>query len=142
MRVRAPRDRVFEEVLDVRAYPRLIPGVVEARLVEDTPERRVVYLRHQLAIVSAAYHAVVRVDRPAHTVRFDLDRTRPADVRAGRGFVSVTPYRGTESIVTWGVMADPGSAILRGVFGGVIQDWILKVPWCVRGRLEPGQPGC
>ena len=44
--------------------------------------------------------------------------------------------------MTWGVMADPGSSILRGVFGGVITDWILKVPWCVRGRLEPGQPGC
>ncbi len=142
IRVRAPRERVFTEVLDTTAYPRLIPGVVEARVIEEQGDRRVVYLRHQLAIVSAAYHAIVRIDRPARTVRFDLDRSRPHDVRAGRGFIRVTEYRETESIVTWGVMADPGSAILRGVFGGVIQDWILKVPWCVQTRIEAQPSGC
>ncbi|MBX3275564.1 MAG: SRPBCC family protein [Sandaracinaceae bacterium] len=142
MRVRAPRDRVFAELLDTTAYPRLIPGVAEARLVEDAGDRRVVYLRHQVSFVSAAYHAVARVDRPARSIRFDLDRSRPNDVRAGRGFITVDAYRGDQSIVTWGVMADPGSAILGGVFGGVIADWILLVPWCVRGRLEAGQPGC
>ncbi|MCA9610615.1 MAG: SRPBCC family protein [Myxococcales bacterium] len=142
IRVRAPQERVFAEVLDIRAYPRLIPGVVEARVIEEEGDRRVIYLRHQLAFVSAAYHAVVRINREAHTVRFDLDRSRPHDVRAGRGFIAVHPYRRTESIVTWGVMADPGSAVLRGVFGGVIQDWILKVPWCVQTRVEDGPSGC
>jgi len=142
IRVRATRAQTFEELLDVRAYPRLIPAVVEARMVEDHGDRRVVYLRHQLSFVTAAYYVNVRVERGAHTVHFELDRSRPHDVRAGRGFLTVDPYRGDESIVTWGVMADPGSAVLTGIFGGVLRDWILKVPWCVRGRLEADSPGC
>jgi len=142
IRVRAPVERVFEEITDTSAYPRLIPAVVEARLVEEHGDRRVVYLRHELSLVSVGYHVDVRIDRAAHSVRFELDPTRPHDVRAGRGFLSVSRYRRTDSIVTWGVMADPGNAVLTSLFGGVIQDWILRVPWCLRGRLEPGQQGC
>jgi len=143
IRVRAPRDRVWALALDTPRYTRLIPGVVEARLVEDHGDRRVVFLRHQLALVGASYFANVTIDRDAHTVHFELDRSRPHDVRAGRGFLTVDAYRGgREAILTWGVMADPGSAIVRGIFGSVIEDWILKVPWCVRGQVEPGQPGC
>lgn len=142
IRVRGSRDAVFGQVLDTEVYPRLIPSVVEARLVEDRGDRRVVYLRHEFSFVSAEYHANVRIERDAHTVHFDLDPNRPHDVRAGRGFITVDPYRGDESIVTWGVLADPGSSILSGLFGTVIRDWILKVPWCIRGHVEPGQPGC
>ena len=142
IRVRAPREEVFEAILDTEAYTHLIPAVVEARLVEARGDERLVYLRHQLSFVSASYFVNVRVEREAYTVHFDLDRSRPHDVRAGRGFLTVDRYHRTESIVTWGVAADPGSAILSGLFGGVIRDWILKVPWCVRGHVEPGQPGC
>lgn len=143
IRVRAPRDRVWALALDTSRYTRLIPGVVEARLVEDHGDRRVVYLRHQLSLVRAEYFADVTIDRDSHTVRFDLDRSRPHDVRAGRGFLTVDPYRGgREAIVTWGVMADPGSGIVSGIFGNVIEDWILRVPWCVRAQAEPGRAGC
>lgn len=142
IRVDAPRDRVFEEVTDVSAYPRLIPGVSEARLVEGHGDRRLVFFRHRYSFVSASYYAFVRIDRDAHTVHFDLDPSRPHDVRAGRGFISVDRHGRTRSIVTWGVMVDAGSSIVSGVFGPVIHDWILRVPWCVRGRVVPAQPGC
>lgn len=142
IRVRASRERVFREIVDANAYPRIIPGVSEARVVEDHGDRRIVFLRHRYAFVSASYYTVVRIDRDAYTVRFDLDRSRPHDVRAGRGFISVHRHRRTQSIVTWGVMVDAGSSIVTGVFGPLIHDWLLRVPWCVRGRLEPGQPGC
>jgi len=143
IRVRAPHARVWALALDTSRYTRLIPGVVEARLIEDHGDTRLVYLRHQLSLVRAAYFAHVTIDREAHTVHFELDRSRPHDVRAGRGFLTVDPYRGgREAILTWGVMADPGSSVVRGIFGGVIEDWILKVPWCVRGAAEPGREGC
>lgn len=137
IRIAAPRQRVWEVVNDVRRYPRLIPGVSEARLVEERGDRRVVHVRHTYSFVSAAYHASVQVDRRRWTLTFELDRTRPHDVRDGRGFITLDRYGRGETIVTWGVMADVGSGILTGVFAPVIHDWILRVPWCVRGELEP-----
>lgn len=140
-RVRAPLARVWRVVQDVDRYPRLIPGVDRARLIERRGNRRLIHLRHRYALVTASYFAWVRADRASHTLHFELDRSRPHDVRAGRGLLTVEPYRGG-SIVTWAVRADVGGGMLGGMLEPLLHEWILKVPWCVRGVLEPGQPTC
>ncbi len=142
MRVRAPREQVWDAIVNAANYPRLIPGVDTARVVEERGDERIVYLRHSYSFVSAAYFARVRVDRRHWTIHFELDPTQPHDVRDGRGFITLDRYRGDETIVTWGVMADVGSGILTGVFAPVIYDWILRVPWCVRGFVEGGRGVC
>lgn len=139
VRVQAPRERVWEVINDVSLYPRLIPGVSTARVIEEAGSRRVLLLRHTYSFVSASYHASVRADRRHWTIEFELDRSRPHDIRDGRGFITLDRYGRGETIVTWGVMADVGSGIITGVFAPVIYDWILRVPWCVRGQLEPGR---
>ena len=156
-RVRAPQSEVWSALLDIRQYPRLIPGVVEARLVEArlvedraVPDRavadrgsdRVIFLRHRYSFIHAAYFAKMHIDEGSHTVRFELDRSRPHDVEDGRGFITVAPYRGRESIVTWGVLADVGAGLITGVLAPLLHDWILRVPWCVRGHFESDRPGC
>lgn len=140
-RVRAPRDEVWRAVLDVDRYPRLLPGVDRARLARDGSDRRILHLRHRYAFVTASYYAIQRIDRAEHTLHFELDRSRPHDIRAGHGFLRVHAYRGG-SIVTWGVMADVGSGLLTGILEPIFRRWILAVPTCVRGALEPDQPAC
>lgn len=141
-RVRASRETVWRVINDVSNYTRLIPGVDRAQVLEERAEHRVVSLRHSYSFVSASYSARVRVDADAHTIYFELDSTRPHDIRDGRGFITLDRYGEDETIVTWGVMADVGSGILTGVFAPVIHDWILRVPWCVRGRMERGRGSC
>jgi carbon monoxide dehydrogenase subunit G len=144
MRVDAPPERIWEEIVDAGNYTELIPGVEEARWVEGHGEgdRRVIYLRHAYAFVTIGYHANVRLDHDAYTIRFDLDRTRPRDIQDGRGYITIAPYRrGRESIVTWGVLADVGGGIVTGVFAPVIYDWILRVPYCIRNHMA-GETAC
>lgn len=141
-RVNAPREAVWQLINDVSQYPRLIPGVDTARVIEERGDERIVYLRHSYSFVHVSYYVRVRAEQDDYTLHFDLDRSRPHDVRDGRGFISLHRYRGDETIVTWGVMADVGTGILTGVFAPVIRDWILRVPWCVRGQLEPGRDTC
>ncbi len=141
-RVHAPRERVWEVISDVANYARIIPGVETATLVEDHGDRKIIFLRHRYSFVSASYYATVRLDRRHWTVDFELDPSRPHDVRDGRGFLQLSRYHRTDTIVTWGVMGDVGSGILTGVFSSVIYDWILRVPWCVRGFVEEGHGVC
>lgn len=141
-RVNARRSEVWREIEDTRNYTHLIPGVDRARLVERRGDQRVVYLRHRYSFVSVSYYAIVDIDRTNHTMRFRLDPSRPHDIRDGRGFLTVHPYRRRHSIVTWGVRADVGNALIRNVFGSVLQDWILKVPFCVRAHVEDGDEVC
>lgn len=133
-RVPAPQAEVWAAVQDVARYPSLLPGLEEARVIETRGDERVLYMRHAYSFVSASYYARVRVEAAQHTIHFELDPSRPHDVRAGRGFITVDPYRG-ESIVSWGVRADVGQGLISGVFAPVIHDWILRVPECVRGHV-------
>jgi carbon monoxide dehydrogenase subunit G len=135
-RVRAPRERVWQTIVDASLYPRLIPAVERADVVEDEGSHRLMRMRHGYLFVHVGYFANVEVDPDSYTIRFDLDSSRPHDVRDGRGFIRLEPYGRDETIVTWGVRADVGAGILTGVFAGVIHDWILRVPYCVRAQVE------
>jgi len=129
-------------VLDTSAYPRLIPSLQEASVVQESDAERVVHMQHRYSIASAEYYARVRIEEDLHRVRFDLDRSRPHDLRAGRGFLTLSPYR-DGTIVTWGALADLGSGMIQNVFGSVLNDWMLRVPRCVRDAVEPGRhPSC
>ena len=45
------------------------------------------------------------------SLEFHLDASRPHDIRSGRGFLSLSPYRGG-TIVSWGMLVDPGAGVV------------------------------
>jgi carbon monoxide dehydrogenase subunit G len=140
-RVHAPVEEVWETILDTSAYPRLIPALERAELVRDDDDARLLHMHHRVSFASASYFARVTIDAERHHMRFDLDRSRPHDLRAGRGFISLSPYR-SDTIVSWGVLADVGGGLMGDVVGPLLHDWMLAVPRCVREYVEPGHPGC
>lgn len=138
MRVRAPIEQVWRRVADTSAYPRLIPSLDRARVVEERDGTRIVYMHHSYAIASSAYYVRMRFDHEQHTMQFELDRSRPHDIRAGRGFITLSPYRG-DTIVAWGMLADVGAGIIQDVFGPFLNEWLLLPPRCLRDDVEPGR---
>lgn len=135
--VRAPVDEVWEVVLNTAIYPRLIPSLDEIEVIEEREDLRVVRMHHSYSVASAEYFSRVRIDRDNHQIRFDLDRSRPHQLRAGRGFLSLRTHRG-DTIVSWGVLADVGAGMVMQVFGPLLHDWMLRVPRCIRDEVEPG----
>jgi hypothetical protein len=134
--VRAPIEEVWELVNDPRVYPHLIPSLREARVIEEDGATRLVYMRHDYQIMTTAYYARMQVDEENHSLRFRLDTSRPHDMRAGRGFISLSRYRG-HTIVAWGMLADIGAGMIMQVFGPFLNEWLLLPPRCVRDELEP-----
>lgn len=136
--VRAPIDRVWRTVNDPRVYTRLIPSLDRVRVVEREGDRRLLYMHHSYGIGETEYHVVMRANEDEHELRFDLDESRPHDMRAGRGFIQLTPYRG-HTIVSWGMLADAGGGIIMQLFAPVLNEWLLLPPRCVRDEIEPGR---
>lgn len=137
-RIAAPQERVWAIVEDVAQYQYLLPAVDEVRVVGRREGQPVVYMRHRYGPVTGSYHLVMRADRDAHTVRFELDRSRPGDVDALRAFIQVDSFRGDESIVTWGCRGGSRNMFLVNVFRPVMDDWALVVPTCLRTRVGGG----
>ncbi|MCB9594629.1 MAG: SRPBCC family protein [Sandaracinaceae bacterium] len=138
IRVRAPIDRVWRTLRDTRVYPRLIPSLERVRVVERTEDGAVLQMHHSMGIATADYYTRMSFDDAEHTVRFELDRSRPSELRSGRGFMTLTAYRG-ETIVAWGMLADVGAGMIQQLFGPFLNDWMLKPPRCLRDELEPGR---
>lgn len=140
-RVSAPIDEVWQKVLDVRAYPRLIPALASVRMIEDRDQERILRMEHRYSFAAATYFARVHIDQEHRSLRFDLDRSRPHDLRAGRGYLSLSEYHG-DTIVTWGVLADLGGGMAFEMFGPLVREWLLAVPRCVRDAMEIPGGGC
>ena len=141
-RVNAPIAQVWDAIRQPNNYRHLIPGVDRVRVVEEGTNQQIVYLRHTYAFVSASYYAQIRTDERRRAIRFELDRSRPHDVRGGRGLLTLRRHRNSQTTVIWSVMANPGNGILVGLLGSVLNDWLLRVPWCVRGFFQPESPHC
>ena len=141
LRVRAPIERVWQTVRDPSTYPRLIPSLTSVRVVSEGEGGRLVHMEHRHSFATASYFANVRIDDERRHMSFELDRSRPHDLRAGRGFITLSPYRG-DTIVAWGILADIGGGMVMQVFGPFLHDWMLKVPRCVRSEVEPDAEPC
>ncbi|MFK7987053.1 MAG: SRPBCC family protein [Sandaracinaceae bacterium] len=138
MRVDAPLERVWALITSPSSYPRLIPSLESVRVVERVEGETVMAMHHAFGIGDADYFARMRVDEPTRTISFELDTERPRDVQSGRGFITLSPFRGG-TIVAWGMLADVGAGMLQRMFGSFLNDWLLKPPRCIRDEVEPGR---
>ena len=125
-----PLDEVWRGVNDEGHLCSMLPQCVRQRVVRSGSERRVLRFTHEYGPITASYHVNVTLDGDGHDLSFRLDRSRPNDVRDAWGFMTLAPYPRQEgrTLVTWGVMADPGSQIMTSVLGGAVQSSLLRVP--------------
>lgn len=137
-RVEAPIDEVWRAATDPSALTRLIPSLDVARVVETRDRTRVLYLHHSYGIGEASYYVTMELDPSEHALHFQLDPSRPHDIRGGRGHMRLTPYRGG-TIVEWGMLVDPGGGVVMELFGPMLGEWLLLPPRCIRDEVEPGR---
>jgi ribosome-associated toxin RatA of RatAB toxin-antitoxin module len=135
--INASPDVVWQALLDTERYPRMMPRVLEARLVREGAKRRTIYMRQGASgIAEKRYYLQVEIDADAREIAFALDRRRPHDVHAAWGFYSVQPFDGSRTLLAYTAMADIGGGLLAGVLRGTVQEWMLKTPWMVKRFVE------
>lgn len=131
-------DLVWRAIHDVSRYHKLLPAVVEARVVEARPERSEIYVRNGVWPIYASYYLVLREDVATRTLEFAVDQDRPHALTAGWGFARVLPYGRSKTLMAFAIMADLGRGILATVARSLVHSWMLKVPFTVKTYLESG----
>lgn len=128
---------VWKALLDTSRYPRMMPRVIEARLVRDAERERTVFMRQGAkGFIEKRYYLKVKVDRERRDMTFTVDDRRPHDLDAAWGFYTVRSHPGGRTLLTYGVMADVGDGMLATLLGGSLQEWMLKAPWMVKRFVE------
>jgi len=133
-----PADVTWRALLDDGAYADMLPATEDASVVSHRPGERVMRIRHAVGFVRVSYHLRFTYDHDRHDIAFRLDRQRHNDLRAAWGFIRVQPFEGSasRSLVSYGVMADPGGGVLSGVLRPRIHDSLLRVPSTIRRYLH------
>jgi hypothetical protein len=135
----APLNVVWNALLDTQYYHRMMPRVLEARLVQSGPDQnqRTVYMRQGAGPFVRAYYLNVHIRQDQGDISFSVDEHRPHDLRAAWGFYNVKPYGdGKRTLLAYGVMADLNVGALATFVKGDVHEWLLKVPWTVKRFVE------
>jgi hypothetical protein len=136
--INAAPTSVWRALLDTPRYHKMMPEVLEARLVQTDDTQRTVFMRQGArGVVEARYYLKVRVYEDRHDITFAVDDKRPHELlKAAWGFYTVRPYKGGKTLLAYGVMADIGEGLLAGVMRSEVHDWMLRTPWMVKRFLE------
>ncbi|HEX2676787.1 MAG TPA: SRPBCC family protein [Polyangiales bacterium] len=128
---------VWRALLDTPRYARMMPQVLEAKVVRSKGAERTVFVRQGAGPVQKAYYLKVNVHEDQKDITFSVDERRPHDLRAAWGFYNVRPYAdGSKTLLAYGVMADLGGGIVVALVRDEVHSWMLKVPQTVKRFVE------
>jgi ribosome-associated toxin RatA of RatAB toxin-antitoxin module len=126
----------WRAMTDVRAYPRFLPAVEEARLLEVVGPTQTVSIRHRLGFITADYCVRVVEDAARGRIRFRLDHDHPSSIRDAWGELSVSAYPNHQSVVSLAIMADLGEGLIVGLVRANVHEWMLRVPEQLKRYVE------
>ncbi|AKF05424.1 SRPBCC family protein [Sandaracinus amylolyticus] len=133
-----PLTEVWRAVRDPANYRNLLPQVESVSVVSRGEHEGVIRIEHAYGLIRAAYHLRLRFADGRHDLTFDLDATRPNDVRSARGFMTLSEWPGDpgRTLVTWGILAAVDEGILGGLVRPQLHAWMLRVPTTMRSYLQ------
>ena len=132
----APEAVVWRAMLDTKNYPHMLPAVSGAALVSDRDNLRRVRISHKLGPLGVSYRLAYKVDPERHDMAFKLNDPLDSGMRAAWGFITVQAHGARRSLVSYGVMADPGEGLLVGIARRLIHTWLLRVPFTLKRFVE------
>jgi len=133
----APLRVVWDALLDTQYYHRMMPRVLEARVVASSVDKRTIFMRQGAGPFERAYYLTVQIRQERGDISFRVDDHRPHDLRAAWGFYNVRPYAdGQKTLLAYGVMADLDVGPIGALLRQDVHDWLLKVPWTVKRFVE------
>jgi ribosome-associated toxin RatA of RatAB toxin-antitoxin module len=133
--VNAHVDTVWRALTDFGSYARYLPSTERARLVERDGHVRFVAIEQGNSVIQVAYTLRTVVDPAKREVRFRVDHGRPHEVRDGWGFIHLEPREG-RTLISYGVVIDPGSSLLAPLVRDTIRDHVLTVPRRIKRWVE------
>lgn len=134
--IQAPLAQVWRALSDPRRYTEMLPQVRSARQVGQAGASRMVALRHQRGAINVSYVMNFLFEAGTHTVLFNLDETRPHDIRQGWGFIRLARRGPDHTLVSFGAMVGIDSGVVSVGMRPTLQEWLLKVPLTVKRYID------
>ena len=117
--IRASKDKLLETLLDYASYPQYMSRMQKAEVYERTTTQVNVKFTIKL-LITVVYHLKHYFNRATGTMTWELDRSKPNDIRDTTGSWYFQPYK-NGCIAFYSVTVDSGHAI-----PGWLEDYMTK----------------
>lgn len=133
--INAPAERVMAALLDIKAYPQILPLLSEAKDAGARGGDRLVQLTHFVRVGTTQYTTRVRREDPG-LVRFWVDPSFPHDMDDAWGYFRVHAIDTNRVLFSYGVALNLGFGIARILFESKIQGFAMRTPELVKRYVE------
>jgi hypothetical protein len=134
--INASPEIVWRALLDSRHYRRVLPRILNARVVTKKPDQELIYIEQGTSIFQVSYYLRLAINTDRKDINFSVDEERPHTLKAGWGFYAVRPYDNNKTMLAYGVMADLGDGIFVSLIRASVHEWMLKVPHLIKRFVE------
>jgi hypothetical protein len=125
-------DSVYAALTDVHAHVKYLPAAEDVREVAP----KILFVQHRLGLIRAGYYVRTLHDPSRHSLRLQLDRSRPSSIRDAWAELRVYPYGEHRSVVSLIVMADLGDSLVIRLIRSNVHTWMLRVPQLLKRYVE------
>jgi hypothetical protein len=125
----APIDRLSTVARDPSRLKDLLPAVQRVELLSISPAGVArVHVTHKLGFTHGSYTFLCMFAEQGRFGRFWLDPSADNALEDAWGFIRLTPLPNGRTLVTYGLLFDLGSGVIRALFEGKIRKAALEYP--------------
>jgi ribosome-associated toxin RatA of RatAB toxin-antitoxin module len=99
----ASPETVWAALADYTSYSEIFPRTVEAKELSRRDNDSLICVRMGYKILNIQYHLVTSRDWNKRTLRFTLEKSKPHDITATRGYWKLLPQEGGRTLVAYAV---------------------------------------
>jgi carbon monoxide dehydrogenase subunit G len=134
--IEAPTGEVWEILIKLEHYRRILPEVSDVRMVENRKRERTLFIEHGSGPLSICYYVDMKFNSDRREVSFQVDPREQCAVEEGWGFYLLRPHGKDKTVLVYGIMVDIGEGIILSLLREEISEWMLKVPWMAKRLVE------
>lgn len=134
--VDVPIEVAWRALEDLESYKSFIPLATETKVERQMGYESDLAVRQQWGPIDVHYVLQTTLDPDHRTMVFRVDHSKPHDIRAGWGFMRLRPYKGTQTLVSFGALVDIGDGVFVSVIRPAVRKDMLRIPHHLKKRLE------
>lgn len=121
-------DVAWRAISDLPSYKRFIPLATESEVKHRVGDEADLAMRQQWGPIDVRYVFQATLDPDRRTLVFRVDHSQDHDIRAGWGFMRVRPYKGSQTLVSFGALVDIGDGVFVSIIRPAVRKDLLRIP--------------
>lgn len=134
--INVPIEVAWEGLANLPGYKNFIPLATETDVTHQAGEEADLAVRQEWGPIDVRYVLQTTLEPQRRSMVFRVDHSKQHDIRAGWGFMRIRPYKGNQTLVSFGALVDIGDGVFVSVIRPAVRRDLLRIPFYFKRHIE------